>query len=230
MNLWQQQPTPPPISVPVTDVVFKIKCASLPVDHAQPLSSAVIKHVPWLSDAAGAGVHPVHVAGSQNGWQRPDHNDVLNVSKRTRLTIRVSTQRAEQLIEAMSGQYLQVAGHDLTVESGRVRELVPAASLFSRHVYFPDIDNLDTDETPLVEAIVRWCNERDFQPHKLLCGKLQTINTDDGPLLTRSVLLADVPADKSLLIQGDGIGHQRLLGCGMVLMHKDTGPVNAGAE
>lgn len=230
MNLWQQQPTPPSVTAAMTDVIFRIKCTSLPVDHAQPLASAVIAHVPWLSEAAGAGVHPVHVAASQNGWQRPEHNDVLNVSKRTRLTIRVSTQRAEELVEAMSGQRLQVAGHDLTIESGRVRNLVPAASLFSRHVFFPDIDNLEADEAPLVEATIRWCNERDFQPYKLLCGKLQTINTDDGPLLTRSVLLADVPADRSLVIQSDGIGHQRLLGCGIVLMHKDTGPVHAGAE
>lgn len=210
----------------MTDVAFRIKCASLPVDHAQSLSSAVIECAPWLKNTAGAGIHPVHVAASQNGWQRPELGDVLSVSKRTRLTIRVSSQRSQELVDTMTGRQLDVGGHELTIESARIRRLVPAPSLFCRYVYFSDIDNFSDDESPLLDAIIRWCDERDFRPQKLLCGKLQAINTDEGPLITRSVLLADVPAAESLLIQSDGIGHQRLLGCGIVLMHKDTGPVH----
>lgn len=225
MTHWQEQPTAPPVTASMIDVAFKIRCASLPVDHAQPLSSAVVDCVPWLAEIEGAGIHPIHVAASQNGWQRPEHGDVLNVSKRTRLTIRVSTDRSQELIDSMSGRKLAVDGHELTLETARTRSLVPAASLFSRYVYFPETANIGDDETPLVEAVIKWCQQRDYQPQKLLCGKLQTINTDRGPLTTRSVLLADVPPVNSLKIQSDGIGHQRLLGCGIVLMHKDTGPV-----
>jgi len=214
----------------MADVVFRISCTSLPVDHAQSLSRAVTECVPWLGEIDGAGVHPVHVAGSQNGWQRPGHGEVLSLSKRTRLTIRVCTDRAQDLIESLAGEQVNVAGHALTIESGRLRNLVPAPSLFSRYVYFPEISDLQKNETPLIEAIVDWCRQRDFQPAKLLCGKLQMIQTDEGPLLTRSVLIADVPPAESLQIQSDGIGHQRLLGCGIVIMHKDTGAVHQPAE
>jgi len=230
MNLWQQQGPMNPGPANMTDVVFKMSCASLPVDHAQSLASAVIGCAPWLREIETAGVHPVHVAGSQNGWQRPEQGDVLNLPRRTRLIIRVSNVRASELIETLSGRELDISGHRLLVESGRVRDLIPAASLFSRYVYFPGIDDLQHDETPLVNAVVEWCNQRGFQPGKLLCGKFQTISTDNGPLMARSVLLADVPAAESIVIQSDGIGHQRLLGCGMVLMHKDTGPIHLADE
>jgi hypothetical protein len=39
-------------------------------------------------------------------------------------------------------------------------------------------------------------------------------------------LLADVPAPSSVVMQHDGLGDGRLIGCGLLIPHKDTGAVN----
>ena len=65
-----------------------------------------------------------------------------------------------------------------------------------------------------------------FSPNKLMCGRTQSITSSKGALLTRSVLLADVPNEASVKLQDTGIGDYRLLGCGILIPHKDTDAVN----
>ena len=42
----------------IFDVLFSMQCKSLPIDHAWPLSQALIKHLPWMLDYPEAGNSP----------------------------------------------------------------------------------------------------------------------------------------------------------------------------
>ena len=70
---WQEEETKK-VAVPdkVIDLIFDIQCRTLPVDHAYDLSEALLGIAPWIAEDPRIGVHTVHVAGSQNGWERPD--------------------------------------------------------------------------------------------------------------------------------------------------------------
>jgi len=76
------------------------------------------------------------------------------------------------------------------------------------------------------ERVIANCNQLGFHPTKVLCGRTSYVCGDEGELLVRSVLLADVATEYSLALQDSGLGDYRLMGCGMLIPHKDTGAVN----
>ena len=67
---WQEDEIEetPSVSDDVVDLVFKLQCKCLPVDHVYPLYEAVEKVLPWLKEEPQAGMHEVHVAASGNGY------------------------------------------------------------------------------------------------------------------------------------------------------------------
>jgi len=62
--------------------------------------------------------------------------------------------------------------------------------------------------------------ERDIRIKKALCGKTTEIATPNGPLYTRSIMLADLTPGQSLRLQEQGLGEHRHLGCGLFLPMK----------
>lgn len=226
MSVWHEQDdTTPQAQSALQDVVFKIDCNQLPVDHARALSKTLCTRVPWLAQLNGAGVHPIYVAGSQNGWQRPDAHsgEPLLLSKRTRLRIRVPAERADSLIDALSGTTHKVGEEKLTITSGRATPLNNSANLFARYtVYQHDPQNEDA----FLQCVINDCRAIGFQPTKLLCGKSNELLTPKGRVEAKSVLIADIPPEYSLPLQDHGLGDYRLMGCGLLIPHKDTGAVN----
>lgn len=212
------------------DLVFRIQCPRLPVDHAMALAGAVYGLAPEIKKQAGAGVHAIHVAGSQNGWARPESADEhLLLSKRTRLQIRVGIENAAQVISTLSGATLDVSGLSLHIISGKQKPFTPSSTLFCRHTYFEGSHD-DKDESEFEQRIVACCEKLSFSPTKILCGREHTLNTNTGLRLTRSVLLADIGAAESILLQEHGLGDGRPYGCGLLIPHKDTGAVNEAAD
>jgi len=57
-------------------------------------------------------------------------------------------------------------------------------------------------------------------PKKMLCGIEHRLRTPDGPLRTRSLMLAELSPDESRRLQEQGLGSFRHLGCGLFLPHK----------
>jgi len=225
--MWQEKnQNDQPAGAQMCDVIFRIDCHSLLVDHAALLAEATCKHAPIVRESKCAGIHPIHVAGSQNGWERPDNSgEYLLLSKRTRFKIRIESESADQLIARLTGVTLDIAGSPLQIIAGKLQLLRPATTLFSRYTYFEEL-NANIPESVFVERVIDECRDHDFSPTKILCGKEHTVKTCDGPRLTRSVLLADVPAAESLTLQDKGLGDSRTMGCGLLIPHKDTGAVH----
>ena len=207
----------------VIDVAFRLSARWLAVDHASALRDAVVRVLPWLVDEPTAGIHSIHGAASGNGWERPgrESGEVLALSRRTRLVLRVPVHRADRL-DALGAQRLDVGGFELVTGTPRRRSLRPAAAVFARYV----VDDGDVDdEERFLERITADLEARPIRVRKLLCGRSHRIGAGGDALTTRSVLIADLGRDESLAIQCRGIGPGRLLGCGLFVPHKDIGPV-----
>ncbi len=211
----------------VLDLLFKIECKSLPLDHGFALSEQIIKQLPWIKDEARAGIHQIHVAESANGWMRPDNpeTEVLNLSRRTKMIIRVPTTRLED-IKALTGKTLDINGHLLKVGTYSTRKLSKLTTIFTRYM---DTDGTE-DENKFLEGMVHKLLEKDIKVKKMLSGKLMRHQTDQGMLLTRKIMISDLDVKESVLLQEQGLGDKKLLGMGIFMPHKGIDAVNKKQE
>jgi hypothetical protein len=65
---------------------------------------------------------------------------------------------------------------------------------------------------------------------RMICGRSGAIRTDDGPVFTRALMVADLKPEEAVLLQQHGIGDRRLLGCGLFVPHKGIDPVYTAQE
>lgn len=217
---WTQDESPETLAVPddVADLLFAIECRQLPVDHAYALSEALTRILPWMLEEPLIAVHSIHVAGSQNGWERPAHatGNLLLPSKRTRLGIRAPRHRIEGLLGNLPGSRLEVAGFPLRIGTGKVKPLSRETTLFARYV----VEGPDPDEAVFLANAVSALGELGIRVRKALCGKSTPLQTPAGSVQTRSLLLADLGIQESFLLQRLGLGPNRLMGCGVFIPHK----------
>lgn len=219
--LWQDTPDEKHEAAceDVVDLAFRLSGGTLAVDHAHALSRALLAELPWLADEPQSGVHQIHVASSGHGWVRPDRDDcdVLNLSRRTRLTLRLPRARLVDA-RALSGTTLDVGGHRLQVGEAAERPLKPSSTLFARYVICNDSHYEDE------ECFIDWVADRlramAITPTKLLCGMSSRIEAPREHLQARSLMVAALPADASLALQRQGLGDGRLMGCGLFVPHK----------
>lgn len=225
---WTEDDTPDAPRIPnaVVDILFAIDCRRLPVDHAYALSSALQAAVPWLGETPGLAVHSIHVAGSQNGWQRPEQATAdLMVSQRTKLVIRAPEERAGDLVRALAGQRLEIDGHPLVVGQAKLRPLSRETTLFARYLVAADAGSADTDEQVFLASAASDLEALGIRIRKALCGKAVALATPRGSIPTRSLMLAGLTLDESLRLQQTGLGPHRLMGCGIFIPHKGIGAV-----
>jgi CRISPR-associated protein Cas6 len=210
----------------VVDAVFAIECRSLPVDHAWALSQAVQSALPWFAEEPQAGLHTVHGAASGAGWVRPEGEDaLLQLSRRTRLVLRLPRRRIAYAA-ALTGRTLDVAGSQMRVGRMVPRPLLRIASLFSRSVMFEGA----ADEPAFVAAATEGLRALGVGTTTLLCGREVTLATPEGAYRTRSLMLAVATPAQSLLLQSNGLGEARKLGCGVFIPHKDVGDLRPSEE
>ena len=227
---WQEEKaTAETYTVPddVVDVLFKLSCKTLPLDHGDALSQQIIQHLPWIEQEPQAAIHQVHVAESANGWMRPDNpeTDVLCVSRRTKLTIRLPKTRLEDA-GALVGQTLNIAGHTLTVGEFTTRPLSKLTTIFARYV---DTGGSE-DESEFLHNVHQQLTAMGIKVKKMMSGKLVVHHTAQGDIMTRKLMLSDLDIEESVQLQQQGIGDKQLLGIGIFLPHKGIDAVNKKQE
>lgn len=215
---WQEEQEEEQFIVPddVIDLSFGIKCRTLPVDHAAALARAVTEKLPWLNEEPEAGIHSIHGAESGNGWERPSAaDDILYLSRRTKLILRMPKERVEQAREGLSGTVLDVDGNAMEVGTADERLLAQTTTVYARYVAADE-----EDEDAFLARTVDELKGRRLQFKKVLCGKSFVLGTEDGPVSTRSLLVADMPFIDAVRLQERGVGPLRALGCGLFIPHK----------
>lgn len=207
----------------VQDLLFKIDCKTLPLDHGYALSEQIVTHLPWIKDEPQSAIHQIHVAESANGWMRPENpeTEVLCVSHRTKMTIRLPAHRFDDA-RALIGKTLEIGGYPLTVGKFSTRKLSKLTTIFARY--------LDTggteDEALFLEDIHRQLQQKGINVKKMMSGKLVKHRVGQEDILTRKLMISDLEVEESVLLQQDGLGDKQLLGMGIFLPHKGIDAVN----
>ena len=199
----------------VVDLAFRIDCKQIPTMHAMELAQALYEVLPWLEQEPEIGIHQIHGAATGNGWERPPDGELMHLSKRAKMHLRVPRERVEDSMK-LSGQTLDIAGFKLGVGEASVKLLNPIQTIFSRYIIGPE----GLDEDQFLHWMVDELKQRDIHVRKMLCGIGHTISTPDGDIETRSVMIADLDKASSLSLQETGVGPGRHYGCGIFLPHK----------
>ena len=219
---WQEDEQPKSFRVPddIIDLIFDIDCRELPVDHAYDLSVALGALLPQLKEDPRLGVHTVHLAGSQNGWERPDPSlgQKLILSRRTKLTLRVPSEQLQQVQQALVGAELDIGVYPLKIGKDKQKKLSSQGTIFSRYVVLQPGEELD--ENAFLQRIVNQLGDRGIRVKKALCGKTTEVLGPEGPVQTRSIMIADLGTEQSVRLQQEGIGPMRHMGCGIFIPHK----------
>jgi CRISPR-associated protein Cas6 len=199
----------------VVDLSFRISCRQIPTTHAYELAQALYQVLPWLENEPEIGIHQIHGATTGNGWERPPDGELMHLSKRAKMHLRVPREKIEDARQ-ISGETLDIAGYPVEVGEASVKLLNPIQTIFSRYVIGPQ----DVSEEQFIDWMVDQLKQRDIQVRKMLCGIGHVISTPDGDIETRSVMIADLDKHTSLSLQETGVGPGRHLGCGIFIPHK----------
>ena len=209
----------------IVDAVFAIACPCLPVDHAYALQQAIQEALPWFAQEPHAGLHTVHGAASGSGWMRPEGADaLLQLSHRARLALRLPARRADEAA-ALVGRTLQVAGWPLRVEKMALRPLSRITTLFSRCVVLAA-----ADEAAFVGAATEELGALGIRAERMVCGRVTPVATPERTYQARSLMLAGLGLEHSLLLQRSGLGAGRKFGCGLFIPHKDIADLRSRTD
>lgn len=225
--LWDENEKKTEYVVPdnVVDLFYKIDCKQIPTMHAWELSQALLEALPWLDDEPEAAIQQIHGATTGNGWERPSDDEVMHLSKRTRLQLRVPRHRVDEAA-LLTGKVLDIAGYTVAIGEPMVKTLNPITTLLARYVVVPD----GLDEDGFVEWVASEFEKRDIKLRKVLCGISHIISTPDNAIETRSVMVADLDKAMSIAMQEQGVGPNRHLGCGVFIPHKGVKAVDEMEE
>ncbi|MES9855215.1 MAG: type I-MYXAN CRISPR-associated protein Cas6/Cmx6 [Sedimenticola sp.] len=215
---WQEDTDKEHFSIPddVVDLVYQIRCATLPVHHAWALASEIARVLPWFPEESLAGLHLIHVADSGNGWERPQgEDDLLYPSRRTRLVLRMPKQRLSEA-RALEGKTLDISGHPIEVKEAKSRKLSATNILYSRYV----ISDPTWSDDDFIEWAVTQLKSMKVHFKKILSGKTNPLKTPQGVLTTRSLMVADLSVEDAIHLQEQGIGEGRSMGCGLFIPQK----------
>ena len=204
----------------VVDLLYKLKCRCLPLDHAYSFSRAICEALSWMGEEEQAGIHLIHGAESGNGWMRPEDssNELLHLSHRSRMTLRVPRHRIYDA-HTLTGKTLDIDGFSLEVGQAQVKLFATLPTQFARYVVVPDGISHD-DEEAFMAYVVEQLRNLDIKVRKLLCGRTHSIRHPDGDLYTRSVMLADLEVEEAVTLQQAGLGQHKKIGCGLFIPHK----------
>jgi CRISPR-associated protein Cas6 len=205
----------------VVDLSFTIQCKTLKVDHAWALFSALSPLLPWIESDPVAGIHPLHVAESAHGWQRPEDPDaLLHLSRRTKLVLRLPSERVEEARQ-LEGQTLLIDGHAMGIGEAEVIPLSRSTSLFARRVAIHE----DETEERFLQRMLDQLAMIDVRPKKLLPGLSHPLRTPEDVICTRLLSIEGMQLDEAFRLQEKGLGEYRHLGCGIFIPHKPLSSV-----
>lgn len=209
----------------VFDLVFKLRGTNLDIDHAFALSQALGSHLK-LDTCSKIGVHGVRMAGSGNGWNRPEQSDaMLPLSARARLAIRVHRDDSDE-VAGITNRKLQIGSQEVAIGESTKRKLSTLGTLHARAVCC-DRDQAEADFLVEVAELLKRMN---IEVSKMICGRSGTIRTADGPIFTRALMIADLEPEESVTLQQQGLGEGRMLGCGLFVPHRGIDPVHKVQE
>ena len=226
MDYWRdsQDTEDKQVRVPddIADLGFRVEChGGLAVDHAYALYQAISRALPWFETEPSVALHTLHGAESGNGWVRPhEEDDLLYLSKRTRLRLRLPKSRFEDA-EVLEGQTLIIGDCAVKINHPTIRALSEQTTLFTRSL----VSENTSSENEFLHHATKMLNAEGIHPRRMMSGRQHVIKTPAKILYARSLMIVELAFDESIQLQQNGLGEEQKIGCGIFLPHKSIDAV-----
>jgi CRISPR-associated protein Cas6 len=209
----------------VFDLVFRLRGSKLEIDHAFVLAEALRSRLK-VETFARIGVHGVRMAGSGNGWNRPQQADAeMPLSRRARLAIRLHRDDYAE-VAGISDQTLRLGRQQLEIGESAVRKLSSMASLHARAIRCDQ----GQSEPDFLAQVANDLQRLGIVVTRMICGRSGEIRSAEGSLFTRALLIADLKPEESVCLQQRGLGEAQRLGCGLFVPHRGIDAVYTAQE
>lgn len=194
------------------ELVFPAIGSAIPTDHAYPLYAALCGLVPaFHADESPLRFAPITGIGQPDG--------TLQLGPHSTLRVRVPDDQV-RLTLPLAGKRLNVAGSGVRLGVPGVQTLVAAPAVVARTVTFKNADTPDqfltTARTKLAELGVHGEPSLPIHLEGVRAGepKRRVVRIKDAVIVGYSLLVSELSAADSILLQERGIGGRTHLGCG----------------
>ena len=185
------------------DLHLQIMGRTLNIDHGYALFSAVSKELPLFHEAGNVGMGLIR--GKYIGQGQ------LSIMPASNLAFRLPLSLVADYIN-LAGKSLDLDGHLLQVGVPSSRALVPATALYAHLV----TSRNGQDQERFAQEMARQLSAMDCQG-KLSIGKRRTFKVHGRQVVGYSVLVSELSAEESIVLQENGLGGRRKMGCGFFL-------------
>ncbi len=190
----------------VIDLQFDLAGMEIPADHGHALYEEIVRHLPWLRDLNGAGIHPVH--GAPSG-----RNENLVINRRVKLVLRLPVAHADAA-KSLVGKEIDPGAGKLRIGDLKEKAVTPYATLYS---HFVAVEN--DDEAQFMDAVRQLLQDAGIHAG-LIAGKFHQMHIPKRVIGGYSLMLHDIDLMQSMLLQEQGLGLHRGYGCGIFIPHK----------
>jgi len=197
----------------VRDAQFDLAGNELAEDHGQALFEALTRLAPWLADATEGGIHPIHGAPSGRG--------TLVINRRAKLLLRLPLAQLDTAKD-LCGQTIDLGCGPIRIGDLKIKPLQPFG-----YLYAPFVDMGTGDEGRFLELAASQLEKMGI-PAGLIPGKPRKMLVPDGEVVGYSLMLHDLTLAHSIVVQEQGLGQNRLKGCGLFVPDKSIKAVTAG--
>lgn len=187
----------------MTDIAYELKGEALPAGYVFALWPELVRVLPWLESEESAGILPVR--GTEKGG-------AMLLAQRVKLVLRLPANKTEQA-QQLSGQTLNVAGHELKIGAAQQRPLQPHPTLHAHLVMS------EGDENAFLEEAGARLSELGIDC-KLICGRRVSWAGAQGLISGYSLVVHELKPEVSLRLQETGLGKGRHFGCGIFVPYK----------
>lgn len=182
------------------DICFQISGKKISVDHGFALYGAISRVLPYFHEDETAGLKLIRGRYIGDG--------MLDISPGSELVIRLPVSSIPRYIQ-LAGKRLNVMEESLAVGVLKTRALVPAVTLYSHLV-----TTKNGREQARFEDEISKQMERIEICGKFTTGKRRTFCVHGKQVVGYSVLVSELTAEESVVLQENGLGGRRKMGCG----------------
>ena len=213
--------------MPVIDLAFRLQPTAIPIDYGYALFGTISRLVPAIHGDRRIGVHPI-----RGMHLEPRRLTLVNGS---RLRLRLPSEEVATYL-ALAGATLDLDGAKLAVGIPAVEPLRPAPALQARLVTIGHLKDpepfLATARRQLADLGVAAAPEFLADPHPDRLGQpvRRVIRIKGKRIVGFPLLIPNLTAEESIIVQERGVGSRRRMGCGVFVPVIRSSPNTAQAR
>ncbi len=185
---------------PKVDICFQVMGKNIAVDHGYALFAAVNRIRPHFHEDQDAGLRLIRGRYVGGG--------MLDISPCSELVMRVPVSGIPEYIP-LAGKRLEIIGESLRVGVLKTRAIIPAVAVYSHLVTTKN----GQEQSRFEQEISRQMRELNVQG-KFTLGKRRTFRVHKKQMVGYSMLVSELTAEESVILQERGLGGRRKMGCG----------------